>query len=84
MKDRIYSLEEERKELLGRMGYDLTAQKGSLSESSRSAYPAHEKSMVDIQSFMKEIGNLIENKKEDTDKRRKNYDQLRHSVAYLE
>ena len=53
MKDRIYSLEEERKELFGRLGYDLTAQKGNLSESSGSAYPAHEKSMVDIQSFMK-------------------------------
>lgn len=46
----------------------------------RSTYPTNQRSMIEIQSYMKEIGNQLDLKKEDMDKKRINYEKLRLSI----
>jgi hypothetical protein len=54
-----------------------------LSESNRSNYPSNQRSMIEIQSYMKEVGNLLDLKRDDMEKRRKNYEKLRISIECL-
>ena len=54
MKDKIYDLEDERKELMLKLGYDLSSSKeNQLSESNRSTFNTNPRSMLEIQSYMK-------------------------------
>ena len=67
-----------------KLGYDETNSKANLSDSVRSTFPTNQRSMIEIQSYMKEIGNILDIKKDNIGSRRKNYEQLKRSIECLE
>lgn len=84
MKEKIFEMEKEREELYMRLGYDINEDRPSLNDSSPSNYPACQRSMLEIQSYMREIENMLDIKKDEKDRKRKGNDQLKYAIECLE
>lgn len=79
--EKVYELEREREEVRVRLG---TSDENSLSQSNNSACFQLQKSMVEIQSYIREVSSVLDTKKEDFAHSAKNYDKLKISLDCLE
>ena len=63
MKNKIYELEDEKKELLYKLSF-YQPSKGDQSDSIRSDYFPEKAEMDEIRSFMNQVGHVLDNKQE--------------------
>lgn len=82
MADRVNELEQEQEEIRVRFGTSRNEQ--SLSESNNSGCFQLQKSMVEIQSYIREVSSVLDTKRDDLAHSTKNYDRLKISLECLE
>lgn len=80
--DKLHELEQEREEIRVRFG--TSRNENSLSESNNSGGFQLQKSMVEIQSYIREVSSVLDTKREDFAHSAKNYDKLKISLECLE